>query len=323
LVFVADTSRAPPGRPAAFALPSFAKINLSLRVLGRRPDGYHELETVFQTVSLCDRLEFRPLADGRLELACDAPGVPADETNLVHRAAVLLRARYGVRGGARVEIEKQIPAGGGLGGGSSNAAAALVGLARLWEIETGGEELSALGARLGADVPFFLAGGTAAGFGRGDEVRPLADAPRRRLLIVTPPVRVSTAEAYKSLSAPALTKENEAVNFYVSHEALDFSGSLRGLLSNDFEPAIFRRFPEIERARDALLRAGATHALLSGSGSSVFGIFDSDGRAQEAAGALAGAAVGQVFACSTVGRAQYREAFGDCAALLAGARGAG
>ena len=304
--------------PAAFALPSFAKINLTLRVLGRRRDGYHELSTVFQTVSLRDRLTFRALADDRIELACDAAGVPADESNLVHRAAVLLRGRYGVRRGARIEIEKTIPAGGGLGGGSSNAAAALVGLARLWEIETGGEELSALGALLGADVPFFFTGGTARGAGRGDVISPLPDAPRVHLLIVTPPVRVSTAEAYKSLSAPALTKAEGAVNFYVSRAAADFSGSLRGVLANDFEPAIFRRFPEIEGARDALLRAGADAALLSGSGSSVFGIFDTEGRAAGAAEALRREARGQVFACTTVGRAEYRRAFGDCAALLAG-----
>lgn len=322
MVFAPDTRDAS-APPASFALPSFAKINLSLRVLGRRPDGYHELRTVFQTVSLRDRLTFRPLADGRIELDCDAPGVPADETNLVHRAAVLLRERYGVRRGAGVRVEKVIPAGGGLGGGSSNAAAALVGLTRLWEIGAGAEELSALGALLGADVPFFFAGGTAAGSGRGDRVRPLPDAPPHHLLIVTPPVRVSTAEAYKSLNAPALTKEGGAVNFYVSREAAEFSGSPRESLVNDFEPAVFRLFPEIEGARDALLGAGAAAALLSGSGASVFGIFDTEGQAARAAGRLGRETGAQVFACSTLGRAAYREAFGDCASLLAGALDAG
>lgn len=313
MVFVPDNSAAP---PAPFALPSFAKINLSLRVLGRRADGYHELRTVFQTVSHGDRLTFHTLADERIELTCDAADVPADETNLVHRAAVLLRERYGVMRGARVQVEKVIPAGGGLGGGSSNAAVALVGLSRLWEIETNGEELSALGALLGADVPFFFAGGTAAGSGRGDLIRPLPDAPPRHLLIVTPPVRVSTADAYKSLNAPALTKEEAAVNFYVSREASDFSGSLRDSLVNDFEAAVFRRFPQIEGARDALLRAGAAHALLSGSGSSVFGIFDSEGQAERAAEGLRRETLGQVFACSTLNRTAYREAFGGCAPLL-------
>lgn len=309
--------------PAPFALPSFAKINLSLRVLGRRPDGYHELRTTFQTVSLRDRLTFHSSADDRLELACDAADVPADETNLVHRAAVLLRDHFGVRRGARIEIEKVIPAGGGLGGGSSNAATALVGLSRLWDIETGGVELSELGALLGADVPFFLAGGTAAGVGRGDLISPLPDAAQHHLLIVTPPVKVSTADAYKSLNAPALTKEGAAVNFYVSRGASDFSGSPRGALVNDFEPAVFGCYPEIEAARDALLRAGAGAALLSGSGSSVFGIFDTGRQAEGAADGLRRKTGGQVFPCRTLNRTDYRAAFGDCAPLLlAGAPGA-
>ncbi|MCA1613941.1 MAG: hypothetical protein LC800_07290 [Acidobacteria bacterium] len=183
--------------------------------------------------------------------------------------------------------------------------------------------MSALGALLGADVPFFFAGGTAAGAGRGDLVRPLPDAPQYHLLIVTPPVRVSTAEAYKSLNAPALTKEGGAVNFYVSRGAADFSGSPREALVNDFEPAVFRRFPEIEGARDALLGAGAAAALLSGSGSSVFGIFDTEGQAARAAGRLGRETGARVFACSTLGRAAYREAFGDCAPLLVGALDAG
>ncbi len=320
MVFVPVT---PSAAPASLALPSFAKINLSLRVLGRREDGYHELRTIFQSVSLGDRLTFQSLEDDSITLSCDAADVPADETNLVHRAAVLLRDHFGVRHGARIEIEKVTPAGGGLGGGSSNAATALIGLSRLWEIETGGAELSKLGALLGADVPFFFAGGTAAGFGRGDRIRPLPDAPRRHLLIVTPPVRVSTAEAYKSLNAPALTKEEGAVNFYVSRGSGDFSGSLRESLVNDFEPAIFRRHPGIEAARDALLRAGAGAALLSGSGSSVFGIFDTPGQAERAAGELGRETHGQVFPCTTLDRTAYREAFGDCASLLAGAPDAG
>lgn len=324
MVFVPDTPAADTAAPAPFALPSFAKINLSLRVLGRRPDGYHELRTTFQTVSLADRLKFQALAGDRIELACDAADVPADETNLVHRAAVLLRDHFGVRRGARIEIEKVIPAGGGLGGGSSNAATALVGLSKLWNVETGGGELAELGALLGADVPFFFAGGTAAGVGRGDHVRPLPDAAPRHLLIVTPPVKVSTADAYKSLNAPALTKEGGAVNFYVSRGSADFSGSPREVLVNDFEPAVFGRHPEIEAARDALLRAGAGAALLSGSGSSVFGIFDTARQAESAADGLKRETGGRVFPCRTLDRTDYRAAFSDCASLLfADAPGAG
>ena len=298
-------------------LPSFAKINLTLSVHGRRADGYHEIETLLQTISLHDRLTFRALDSGEIELACDAPDIPADETNLVHRAAVALRERFRVRRGARVEIEKRIPAGGGLGGGSSNAAVALVALAHLWRIETNAGELSEIGAMLGSDVPFFLSGGTALGAGRGELIRPLVDAPHMHLLVVSPFVKVPTAEAYKLLNAPALTKVGSAVNFYVSHEGADFPRPLREALTNDFEPAVFRRFPEIERARDALIRAGAEAALLSGSGSSVFGVFDSRDEAERAQEFLRGERVGRVFACETLTRERYREAFGACARYLA------
>ncbi|HYY55978.1 MAG TPA: 4-(cytidine 5'-diphospho)-2-C-methyl-D-erythritol kinase, partial [Pyrinomonadaceae bacterium] len=142
-------------------LPSFAKINWTLRVLGRRPDDYHELHTVFQTITLHDRLRLTVRDDGRIVIYCDAPEIPVDEHNLVYRAAAALREKYGVRRGVTVELEKLIPAGGGLGGGSSNAAVALIGLAHLWRVETTASELAQMGALLGADVPFFFKGGTA------------------------------------------------------------------------------------------------------------------------------------------------------------------
>jgi len=137
-----------------FTLPAFAKINWTLRVTGRRPDGYHELRTIFQTVALHDRLTFASRRDERLQLSCDAPGIPVDENNLIHRAAIALRLRHGVSRGASIHLEKRIPAGGGLGGGSSDAAIALLGLAHLWRVETDRRELSEIGAGLGADVPF-------------------------------------------------------------------------------------------------------------------------------------------------------------------------
>ncbi|MDT7605188.1 MAG: 4-diphosphocytidyl-2-C-methyl-D-erythritol kinase [Acidobacteriota bacterium] len=303
-------------REQSFTLPSFAKINLSLRVLGRLPDGYHEIRTVFQTITLRDQLTFHALDEPRVELECDAAGVPADESNLVLRAAKLLRERFRLRRGARVKLEKTIPAGGGLGGGSSNAAVTLVGLARLWEIETTRDELCALGAKLGTDVPFFFTGGTALGTGRGTDVAPLADAAHAELLVVTPRVKISTAEAYKSLNAPALTKEFAPVNLLVSHAKSDFSDSLPSALANDFEPAIFRHHPEIERARDALLDTGAGGALLSGSGSSVFGVFASAEQVGRARTSLHGEAGWQTFACATLARDDYREAFGTCAKFL-------
>ena len=297
--------------------PAFAKINLGLRVLGRRPDGYHEISTVFQTVTLHDTLTFEATPGGRLELACTDPEIPTDGTNLVLRAADALRERHGVTSGARVRLEKLIPAGGGLGGGSSDAAITLAALATLWKIETGARELAEIGGRLGADVPFFLVGGTALGTGTGADILPLADAPKMHLCVVTPGVRVPTAEAYKALGARALTKADTAANLSVSRTEADFPDSLCGVWSNDFEAVVVRLFPEVGRAREALKGAGAGRVVLSGSGSSVFGVFESEVEAARARGELGDAeGAWKVFACATVSRAEYLAALGRVAALL-------
>ena len=303
----------------SFTLPAFAKINLSLRVLGRRADGYHEIETVFQTVTLHDRLTFSALDGDHLELTCSAPDIPTDERNLVRRAAHALRERYGIKRGARIELEKRIPAEGGLGGGSSDAAVTLVALAHLWEVETGAGELARLGAHLGADVPFFLTGGRALGTGLGADIAPLADANKAHLVIATPGVRVSTAEAYRALSAPALTKAEVAAILHVSRADAQISDSLCDVLRNDFEPVIYTQHPEIERARNALLEHGAHAALLAGSGSSVFGIFDDGTATERVAQALEQTEPAwRVFAATTLSRDDYREFFGVRAAFLSG-----
>lgn len=304
-------------------LPAFAKINLGLRVLGRRDDGYHEIRTVFQTVTLHDGLTFETTADGRLELTCTDPTIPTDESNLVLRAASALRERYGVSRGACVRLEKTVPAGGGLGGGSSDAAATLLALAHLWDLKADARELSELGARLGADVPFFLTGGTALGTGTGTEIAPLEDAPKAHLVVVTPAVRVSTAEAYKALGAPALTKAEALVNLSVSRTEADFPDSLCDVMSSDFEAVVVRLHPEIGRVREALRAAGAARASLSGSGSSVYGVFESELEAGLVADAL-GEAEGswRVSACATLTRAEYVAALGAPAAILRPGRGA-
>jgi 4-diphosphocytidyl-2-C-methyl-D-erythritol kinase len=299
-----------------FTLPAYAKINLGLCVLGRRADGYHELRTVFQTITLHDELNFTARTDKRIELVCAAPDIPTDETNLVRRAAVALLERYGLKHGAQIELTKRIPAGGGLGGGSSDAAAALVGLAQLWQVHTNGQELSEIGAHLGADVPFFFTGGTGRGTGRGTDIEPLPDRPKMHLIVVTPGVKISTADAYKALSAPALTKPNRPVNLPISRRAADAARACATELINDFAPVVFRLQPDIERAHDALLTAGADAAALSGSGSSVYGIFDSERAQGSALLALRPAAGWQVFACTTLARTEYRQAFGACAANL-------
>ena len=299
-----------------FTLPAYAKINLNLRVLGRRPDNYHEIQTVFQTITLHDRLTFESLDDERLELTCDAPDVPIDERNLVYRAAHALRLRYQISCGARVDMKKIIPAGGGLGGGSSNAAVALLGLASLWEMSISKPELIEIGSSLGADVPFFLTGGTALGTGLGTKVSPLVDAPGMSLVLVTPSVRVSTAEAYQALNAPALTKANHAAILSVSHADAQITDLLCDVTRNDFEPVIFELYPEINAAKEALLRVGGRKVLLAGSGSSVFGVFANRREAELACMELETEGAWRVFACETLKREEYRQALGRCAALL-------
>jgi len=300
----------------ALFLPSFAKINWMLHVLGRRPDDYHELQTVFQTVTLHDRLRFTVRNDSRVEIVCEAPGIPVDESNLIYRAAVALQKRYGIERGVTVELEKLIPAGGGLGGGSSNAAVTLMALAHLWRIETTASELAEMGAALGADVPFFFTGGTALGEGLGIKVSPLADVSDLPLLIVTPNVKVLTAEAYKLLNAPALTKANGDIILSSSRADAQIPDSVPYRLYNDFERVVLRLEPEIERAKKALMAAGARESLLAGSGASVFGLFDNHESQERAARTLSAEKGWRVFSCATLNRAAYRKALGPCARFL-------
>jgi 4-diphosphocytidyl-2-C-methyl-D-erythritol kinase len=253
---------------------AYAKVNLDLRVLGTRADGYHELRTVFQTIELHDSLVCteRP---GPFALKCRTPGVPLDDTNLVWAAATALWIALGRPGPPRdtlISIEKQIPLEAGLGGGSADAAAALLGLGRLW----GGAPLSLLrdvAATIGADVPFFLAGGTALGLGRGEEIYPLVDLPKHWVVIVRPPFGVSTAEAYGWYDedrAAGVRDESREL------QVLPVPWPTRAAqMINDLEPPVVRRHPEITVLKTALRDAGAVAAAMSGSGSAVFGLFRS------------------------------------------------
>lgn len=303
-----------------FTLPAFAKINFSLRVLGRRAeDDLHEIHTVFQTVALADHLTFESRDDNLIELVCDAPGIPTDESNLVHRAAARLRESFRVKNvGARIELSKRIPAGGGLGGGSSDAAVTLLGLAHLWKIQTNKSELVEIGKTLGADVPFFFTGGTALGTGTGTDIMPLPDAPAGPLLIVTPAdENVSTAEAYAAMLAPVLTSEKRAAILLSSRAEMEGTKNLVRNLHNDFEKVVLPLRPRIARAKSALLEAGARRALLSGSGASVFGIFNSEEEQSHALSSLLSAFAGwQVFKCAALSRSEYIRALGDCSNIL-------
>ena len=303
--------------PDEFTLPSFAKINWQLRIRGRRADGFHELQTIFQTVTLRDELTFAVRDDGNLQFSSNSLEIPYDYSNLVLRAARALQQYYGIQKGAFINLEKVIPIEGGLGGGSSNAAIALLGLAHLWQIETNKEVLTKIGASLGADVPFFLTGGTAVGTGLGTELSPLKEVVAKHLLIVKPQAKVATIEAYKALNSPALTKADSDIILSISRADEQFTDSYPNALHNDFEPVVFHLKPEIGQVKDALLRAGARSALLAGSGSSVFGVFDkaeAQGRAIEMLEKESDS--WRVFPCATLSRAAYLAALGACAAPL-------
>lgn len=295
--------------PAApFSLPSFAKINLDLRIIGRREDGYHEICTVFQTISLADRIAFEAADD--LVLTCSDPEMPVDDGNIIIKAANSLRGRYGVAKGARINLEKNIPSPGGLGGGSSNAAVTLIGLARLWQLDISAGSIADIAAGLGADVPFFLNGGTAIGTGTGTTLFPIRDFACDTLAVVTPNAVISTAEAYSALGVPSLTKADLnriLLNYRFWAENVDFRSAD---LKNDFEKTVFASHLAVERASLKLKELGAVTVLLSGSGASVFGIFDKQETRQTAMKALGNEANWRSFAVATVPREQYREALG-------------
>lgn len=298
-------------------VPAFAKINWSLRVLGKRADSYHEIDTVLQTISLDDTLTFS-LTDGEsIRLWCDDRSLPSDETNLVWRAAAALRDRYGINSGVKIRLEKRIPTEAGLGGGSADAAATLIALLQLWEIEITAGDLISIAENLGSDVPFFLSGGTIRATGRGELIAPLADAPEQHLLIVKPNTRVSTADAYISLNSPALTS-SDAKPILLRSQASDDSASFDlNALHNDFEAVVFQLEPEIERAKNALLKSGAIAAMLCGSGSAVFGIFENQDAQERAIQAIELETGWRAFPCKTVGRSHYRRAMGPAGGLLA------
>ncbi|HEY2963529.1 MAG TPA: 4-(cytidine 5'-diphospho)-2-C-methyl-D-erythritol kinase [Pyrinomonadaceae bacterium] len=285
-------------------LPSFAKINWTLRVLGKRRDGYHEIATVLQSISLFDELSFELREDNEIRLTCDDAAIPVDDSNLVVRAARVLSSTHGVD----IRLTKRIPAKAGLGGGSSNAAITLLALNRLWRLGFGEGELRRVGSRLGADVPFFFEGGTAVATGTGTRVEAARDFHRQYLIVITPNAAVSTATAYASLNAPSLTT-SDPVSILSSSFTEPFSGdSSQWPLHNDFEGVIFEIEPEIRRAKLALLDAGARGALLAGSGSSVFGIFTDEAVRDQALDNLRCEAGWRVFACHTLSRSEYLQA---------------
>jgi 4-diphosphocytidyl-2-C-methyl-D-erythritol kinase len=306
----------------SITLSAFAKINWSLRVIGKRADGYHEIDTVLQTISLHDTLTFQVTDDPQIVLSCDDRSIASDEPNLAWRAAEAVQSRFRVAQGVKIRLEKRIPARAGLGGGSSDAAATLLGLAHLWRIEIAKDDLLELAANLGTDVAFFLYGGAAWGRGRGNTLAALEDTPDTYFVVLKPKASVSTSKAYEALNSPALTTSDSKI-ILSSSRADDFSDKVNpDILHNDFEAVAFKLEPEIERTKVALAKAGAKATLLAGSGSAVFGIFDNKDAQERAIQAIELETGWRAFPCKTVGRRQYRSAMGPAGEILARCFGA-
>jgi 4-diphosphocytidyl-2-C-methyl-D-erythritol kinase len=276
---------------------ALAKINLDLRVLGRRPDGYHELRTIFQTISLSDTLDIAFTASRRTAIdLCDEAAIP---DNLAVRAAQSVLDAMGANGRVEMTLRKRIPMGAGLGGGSSDAAAVLLALPVLAGRPLRTAKLCELAEQLGSDVPFFLLGGRAAGIGRGTELFPLPDIPAQTALVVAPGVHVATAQAYRDLS-PRLTAEAEETKrreFQEHAWGMDRGGA------NDFEAVVFEREKRLAALKRRLVSAGATTAMMTGSGSALFGLFADRSAAVRARERFTDA---RTFAVSLVSAARYR-----------------
>lgn len=270
---------------------SFAKVNLTLDVLGTRPDGYHAIESVMQTVGLHDTISLSVREDGEIRLSCDMPGIPTDESNLAWRAASVLLEAQGKAAGLDIRIEKRIPAQAGLGGGSSNAAAVLRGLDHLLGLSVSADEMCAIAARIGSDVPFFLVGGTAFVCGRGEEVQPLPDILPVPVVIVKPPFGVSTPWSYRRLDemraigdqSLAAGERQTASRHMVECVRRSAVCSLKSRLANDLEAPAVEQHPEIAGIKAALIESGARAGLMCGSGSAVFGLFETEAQARTAA----------------------------------------
>lgn len=304
-------------RRPTLTIPAFAKINWALRVIGKRADGYHEIDTIFQTISLHDTIRIESTDEKRIRLSCDDRSLPSDRHNLIYRAAAALQSRAAINQGARIRLEKRIPTHAGLGGGSSDAAVTLLALAHLWRTKVAQQNLLEIATDVGADVPFFFCGGTARGTGIGTDVTAHPDAPEELFLIIKPNANISTRQAYELLKAPALTTPEPKPILSSSLTDSFFDNLSADALRNDFEAVAFELAPEIARAKAALLQAGASAALLAGSGSAVFGIFDNKDAQKRAIQIIELEPGWRVFPCRTVGRSHYGAAMGAAAEVFA------
>ena len=268
-----------------------AKLNIRLKVTGRRPDGYHELVSIMVPVSLFDHLEPEMTRQGRIRLTCQGLSVPDNEENLVYRAARAFFSRTGLGPGLSLRLTKNIPVAAGLGGGSSDAACTLKALNDIWSNPLTSEELTELAVSLGADIPFFLKNRPCIAKGIGEILEPIEKWPVFWYVIVTPPVKVSTAWVYANLKLKLTTGEYDSIIDYLKSEPFDVAE----ILENDLETVTASHFPVINIIKKALLDGGAKGALMTGSGPSVFGIFESKDQALSAKRRLISQNLGDIF----------------------------
>lgn len=308
--------------PSRIRIPSFAKINWILKVLGRRQDSFHEVRTILQTVDLADQLSIRATCSDRIRLETSGREVATGEENLVWRAAALLKKQAPAGSGADISLRKRIPVGAGLGGGSSNAAVTLLVLNQLWNCGLELNRLCQLGQGLGSDVPFFLLGGAVLARGRGELVSPLPDPPAESLVLCFPGFSFSTAKAYKmgrwprmATDSDHLTKRRTDTKIRRFCEYAEDSRRVHVLLENDFDAPLLKQFPRLTETHRALRRAGCERVAFCGSGSALLGV-SAPAPPTLIMEKLTCSGIGEVFPSLTLSRNQYRAAFRQAGLIL-------
>ena len=255
-------------------LQSFAKINIGLNIISRRQDKYHNIETLFQQIDLHDLVSIKTNSSSKITVRCNNSSVPIDEKNICFRAVKLIQRATGIRDGVKIQIEKRIPVAAGLGGGSSNAAAIIKGLQQLWSIQLNDVVIKNIATKLGADVLFFLLGGTAIASGKGETLKPIQIRNQFICVLIYPNIEISTRWAYRNFNF-SLTKIKKSVklaHFFSSETNLY---QIKNLICNDLEEVVFQHYPMLDEIKNFFYAKGAFYSAMSGSGSTIYGLFPS------------------------------------------------
>ncbi|AZR74524.1 4-(cytidine 5'-diphospho)-2-C-methyl-D-erythritol kinase [Anoxybacter fermentans] len=280
------------------SIPAYAKINLTLDVLGKRPDGYHEVEMIMQSIELHDQIILKERKEKGIKISCNHPLVPQDEGNLAYRAAELLIKEYGIEKGIEIKIIKNIPVAAGLAGGSTDAAGVLKGLNELWGLGISRDELMKFGARLGADIPFCILGGTAIARGIGTDLTPISPLPEMELVLVKPGIDISTKEIYSKYKPELVKRKPDLRKMQEAIECRDLEGVKRNLV-NVLEDITLYYYPQVAETKKIMENLGTYPVLMSGSGPTLFAIIDSKREADEYAMKLKDRVMGQVIRTRT------------------------